>query len=64
MNDLPVAKTTAIDDLRLIDYSEDGRVVGVEFLQVSAGIDLHDLPFMHCIEQLIHDSGQHFPIFA
>jgi uncharacterized protein YuzE len=64
LNDLPSARTTAVDDLRLIDYSADGRVVGVEFLQVSGGIDLSTLPFMHKIEKLIRDRGLDLRIFA
>ena len=64
LNDLPAAKTTPVDDLRLIDYSADGRVVGVEFLQVSGGIDLSALPFMHRIEELIRDRGFDIRILA
>jgi uncharacterized protein YuzE len=64
LNDLPSARTTAVDDLRLLDYSADGRVVGVEFLQVSGGIALAALPFMHKIEQLIRDRGLDIRIFA
>jgi len=62
--DLSAARTTPVDDLRLIDYSADGSIVGVEFLEASAGIDLSDLPFRPRLEQLIGDSGLPFRIFA
>jgi uncharacterized protein YuzE len=64
LNDLRSARTTPVDDLRLIDYSADGRVVGVEFLEVSGGIDLSALPFMHRMEELIRDRGLDIRIFA
>ena len=62
--DIPVHRTHALDDLRLIDYSEDGGVVGVEFLQASDGLDLRDLPFSKKVAHLIKESGHTFPIFA
>jgi uncharacterized protein YuzE len=48
-------KTVAIDDFRNVDYDGQGRVVGVELLDVSGGIDLHDVPFAHRVAQLITD---------
>lgn len=42
-----VARTVELDDARLIDYSADGAVVGLEFLDASEGIDLSDVPFAH-----------------
>jgi len=62
--DLPVARTHALDDLRLIDYSEDGGVVGVEFLDASHGVDLRDVPFSNRIDKLIRANGSQFPIFV
>jgi uncharacterized protein YuzE len=62
--DLPADRTHALDDLRLIDYSEDGGVVGVEFLEASHGVDLRDLPFKQKIDELIREKGLPFPIFA
>jgi uncharacterized protein YuzE len=44
LSDQPVAYTRELDDYRLIDYSADGAVVGIEFLAVSGGIDLGDIP--------------------
>ena len=43
--DVSVAKTEPLDDHRLVDYGADGSVIGVEFIDVSGGIDadLHQL---------------------
>ncbi len=62
--DLPVARTQALGDLRLIDYSADGGVVGVEFLEASTGVDLRDLPFSRRIDTLIRETGHQFPIYV
>jgi uncharacterized protein YuzE len=64
LNDQPVAYTKELDDYRLIDYSADGAVVGIEFLGVSGGIDLSDIPFEKTVEQLIGDLGLDIKIFA
>ncbi len=34
----------ALDDRRHLRFSEDDEVIGVEFLQVSEGVDLSDIP--------------------
>ena len=60
----PAARTVAIDDLRNVDYAKDGAVVGVEFLDVTGGIDLHDVPFARRVEELISDLNLGIPIFA
>lgn len=47
------ARTTRqvrLDSQRIVDYGSDGSAVGVEFLAVSAGIDLSGLPRAHEIE--------------
>jgi len=62
--DAPVARSVSLDDLRLVDYSADGRVVGVEFIDVSQGIDLHDVPFARRIERIIGDAGLGLRLFA
>lgn len=59
-----VARTHSLDDMRLIDYSADGGVVGVEFIDASEGVDLSDVPFAHKVEALIGESGLGLPIFA
>lgn len=59
-----VAETRKLGDLRLIDYSPDGSVVGVEFISVSSGVDLSDLPFAPTIGAAIGDSGLSIRVFA
>ncbi|MCC6237625.1 MAG: DUF2283 domain-containing protein [Dehalococcoidia bacterium] len=38
------ARTHPLDDQRLVDYGPNGIVVGVEFLNASAGIRLEGVP--------------------
>lgn len=45
--------TTSLDDERHIDYAADGTPVGVEFLTVSLGIDLRDIPEAEGIAALL-----------
>lgn len=44
LHDAPVDETMEFGDLRNVDYSRDGQVVGVEFLEITAGIRLDGLP--------------------
>jgi uncharacterized protein YuzE len=62
--DEDVENTVELDDLRMVDYTENGRVVGVEFISPSAGIDLHDIPFADIVEKVIGLSGFHFKVTA
>jgi uncharacterized protein YuzE len=39
-----IVRTEEIDDNRSVDYDKAGNVIGVEFLGVSEGVDLDDLP--------------------
>lgn len=64
LSDLHVKKTATLDDLRNIDYSDDGTVVGVEFIGAKGGVDLSDLPFAPTIEKVIGESGLNIPILA
>lgn len=64
LDDQPVVSTTPLDDLRILDHGADGTLVGVEFIDVSGGIDLHDLPSGPELEQLITSSGYTFRIVA
>lgn len=57
-----VARTVSLDDRRMIDLDADGVVVGVEFLDVRAGIDLDSIPFRHQVEEAIRGFG--FRIFT
>jgi uncharacterized protein YuzE len=58
----PVARTSEVQDGIAIDYSGDGEPVGVEFLDVSDGIDLSRVPRSAEIAELLE--GYPFPIFA
>ncbi len=62
LTDAEVAKTRMLDDYRNIDLDAAGGVVGVEFLGVSGGIDLRDIPFRGTVEKLIE--GFDFRVFA
>ena len=53
LEDAAVARTTPLDDLRIVDYSADGSIVGVEFLAASEGLVLRDLPERARLESLI-----------
>ena len=59
-----VAKTHPLDDMRLIDYSEDGAVVGIEFIDASEGVELSDVPFARKVENISGDAGLGLPVFA
>ena len=60
----PVTRTKSIDDICNIDYSGDGGVVGLEFLGVSAGVDLADVPCAQTVERLIGELGLDIKLFA
>jgi uncharacterized protein YuzE len=55
--DAEVARTRALGDWRNVDYAVDGSVVGVEFLGVSAGLDLSDVPEAYQVETLLKDKA-------
>lgn len=59
-----VAETRSLGDLRLIDYSKDGIVIGVEFISASHGVDLADLPFAQTIAKAIGDTGLPIRVYA
>jgi uncharacterized protein YuzE len=64
LTDAEVARTRMLDDFRNVDLDADGGVVGVEFLGVSGGIDLRNIPFRRTVEQLLEEGGLRFPMFA
>ena len=39
-----IKRTKKLDSYRLLDLDAQGEVVGIEFLRVSQGVDLSDLP--------------------
>lgn len=64
LNDSPVERSQTLDDFRIIDYSADGVVDGIEFLGVGGGIDLEDIPYSTTVEKLIHELNLGIKIFA
>jgi uncharacterized protein YuzE len=44
LSDRPYARTEELDHRRNIDYDADGCAIGVEFLSVSKGVDLSEVP--------------------
>lgn len=59
-----VERQDILDDLRIVDYSGAGAVVGIEFLCATEGIDLSDVPFDSLVEDAINQGGQSFPILV
>ena len=59
-----IARQTFLDDTRILDFSVDGSVVGIEFVCASEGVDISDVPFSQRVGNLIDESGQSFKIFA
>ena len=64
VDDESVARQTFLGDLRIVDHSEDGSVIGVEFVGASDGVELGDVPFAQKIEELIGQSGHSFRILV
>ena len=64
LDDEAVARQTYLDDVRIIDHSADGSVIGVEFVGASDGIELGDVPFAREIEELIGGSGHSFKLLV
>lgn len=59
-----VAETRNLGDLRLIDFADDGTVLGVEFVSASQGVDLDGVPFGPTVAAAIGDSGLQIRIYA
>ena len=57
-----VARTEELSDRVAVDYDAGGRAVGVEFLDVSEGIDLDQVPRRAQVAKLLEE--RHFKIFA
>ena len=51
-----VARTHEINDHVSIDYDDNDEPVGVEFLDVSDGIDLDNVPFRAEVSRLLEES--------
>lgn len=59
-----VARTEALDDLRLVDYEASGQPAGIEFISASDGLDLRDLPFAKQIEDALAREDLHFIVLV
>lgn len=44
LSDSAIVTTRAYGDDRLVDFDQDGRVVGAEFIGVATSVDLRGLP--------------------
>jgi len=62
LNDKPYARGKDLDNERRIDYAPDGTPMGIEFLCVSDGVNLTDIPCRAEIERLLED--KHIKVFA
>ena len=52
-----VAYSKELDTERIVDFSEDGELRGIEFLSVSDGVNTDDLPHRAEIERVLFDRG-------
>ncbi len=53
LSDAETARTRGLDDSRMVDYDAAGGVVGVEFLGVSAGVNLAGVPERDAVARLL-----------
>jgi uncharacterized protein YuzE len=51
------ARTEHLDDLRLIDFTDTGEVMGVEFIGVRGGVDLSGVPQPETVQRLLEQHG-------
>lgn len=52
---MPIASTRKLDANRLLDTNHSGDVIGIEFLNISRGVDLTGLPFRDQLIRLFRD---------
>ncbi len=57
LRDVPVSFTESLDHRRGIDDGADEKLIGVELLSVSKGIDVSSLPEQGAIVQLLEGQG-------
>ena len=55
LSEKPYDHGKKIDKRRRIDYAQDGSVVGIEFLYVSDGVDVSDLPQQRAVGRLLEE---------
>ncbi len=46
-----------LDCSRRVDFSADGKPVGIELLNVSQGVNVTDLPTRTAVERLLHQNN-------
>ncbi len=65
LSDDDVAYTNRLDDLRMVDHASDGRIVGIEFIGASAGVDLKGLGLAAAdIEEAIRSAGLNLRVYV
>lgn len=63
-SDKNVAYSRALDSRRVVDYSEDGEIRGIQFLSASSGLNTGDLPHRSAIERAFRDSSIDEPSYG
>jgi uncharacterized protein YuzE len=64
LSDGPLVRTQIIDDGRMVDWAADGQVVGLEFLDVSHGIDLRGVPCAERVPDMLKAAGLAFELIV
>lgn len=59
-----IVRSRPLDDFRILDLGEDDAVVGVEFINVSQGVDLSGIPFRDLVAKLIGDLRLGVKVYA
>lgn len=62
LRETPYAFGHSLDDDRHIDFGPDEKPIGIEFLGVSHGVNLEDVPEREAIAQLLQQ--HHVKVFA
>ncbi len=52
-----IVSTKELDNNRLIDYSDSGKPVGIDLLEVSKGVKLNDLPEAEAVKNVLASLG-------
>ena len=62
LSDEDVTSTLKLDANRLVDFDAHGQIIGIEFLHISGGVDLSDLPYREELRRLFDEN--HIKQFA
>lgn len=57
VTDRAIARTRELDENRMLDLDGDGEIRGIEFLNVSQGVELSGLPFQTQLSDLFRGYG-------